>query len=114
MTLKEKIMSMKDKYRLLTQELVVSSLRSLLERQMRLSEIAYPSFKGRITPYKLLEITITPENPRVPLGIEYLSFVTAMNLHPIGNSGKVFEGFLKNETIVLTIFNGVMHYEADL
>ena len=100
-------MNAKDKYKLLTQELVVSSLRSLLGTQIRLAEITYPSFKGKITPFKLLEITITPENPRVPLDIQYLSFVTGMNLQPLGISGRVFEGFLKNETIVLTVANEV-------
>ncbi|MDB4408490.1 hypothetical protein N9165_00285 [Akkermansiaceae bacterium] len=98
-------MDTQTRYRMLTQQLVVSGLRTLLENQIKITEATYPSFNGRVLPFKLLEIGITPENPRVPLDINYLSFVCAMDLTAIGSSGKVFEGKLKNETVILTIHN---------
>lgn len=101
-------MDTQTKYRMLTQQLVVSGLRTLLENQIRIAEATYPSFNGKVAPFKLLEISIVPENPRVPLDINYLSFVCAMELTPIGTSGKVFEGKLKNEIVVLTIRDEVL------
>jgi hypothetical protein len=108
LTLKEKTMDTQTKYRMLTQQLVVSGLRTLLENQIRITEATYPSFNGRVAPFKLLEIIITPENPRVPLHIDYLSFVCGMDLVAIGSSGKVFEGKLKNEIVILTVRNEVL------
>jgi len=108
MTLKEKIMDTQTKYRMLTQQLVVSGLRTLLENQIRITEATYPSFNGKVAPFKVLEISIVPENPRVPLDIEYLSFVCGMDLIEIGTSGKVFEGKLKNEIVVLAIREEVL------
>jgi len=101
-------MDLKTNYKILTQQLVVSGLRSLLQSQIRITEATYPSFNGRVQPFKLLEISITPENPRVPLDIEYLGFVCQMDLIAIGSSGKVFEGQLKNETVILTVRNEVL------
>jgi hypothetical protein len=103
MTLKEKTMDQQTKFKILNQELVVSGLRSLIESQMRLEEASYPSFNGKVRPFKLLEISITPENLRVPLEASYLSFVLGIDLNPIGDSGKVFEGVIKNEIVVLTV-----------
>jgi len=80
----------------------------LLESQIRIKEATYPSFNGTVAPFKLLEITIIPENPRILLDVEYLSFVTAMDLMPIGSSGKVFEGKLKNEIVIMAICNEVL------
>ena len=101
-------MDLKTTYKVKTQEVVVSGLRSLLENQIRLTEATYPSFNGRVAPFELLEISITPENPRVPLDIEFLDFVCQMDFVAIGSSGKVFEGKLKNETVVLTVRNEVL------
>ena len=101
-------MDTQTKYRMMTQQLIVSGLRTLLENQIRITEATYPSFNGRVAPCNLLEISITPENPRVPLDIEYLGFVCQMDFVAIGSSGKVFEGKLKNETVVLTVRNEVL------
>ena len=101
-------MDTQTKYRMMTQQLIVSGLRTLLENQIRITEATYPSFNGRVAPFELLEISITPENPRVPLDINYLGFVCQIDFVAIGSSGKVFEGTLKNETVVLTVRNEVL------
>jgi len=92
---------MNTQYKVLTQELVVSGLHSLLDNQMDITSFEGPSFNDTDEPFKLLEIRVVCPTPIEYIDAPYMSHVCGTDMLMIGDSGSVFEGIIKGETFVI-------------